>query len=161
VTGPSLRIQGCASGHQAVAKLLAALGEIDGVTRVSVLKSDRPDASASATDAASTTGSDGATAVCSSHRFVSQFEVAAAFDAVQLGATPQPSTSTTPLAPTSTAPTSTAQPTGATTTASAADGSQVSDAEQQLQRQKDSAARQTGKADDSVNTFVPGTGSAP
>ena len=38
ITGPSLQIEGCAGGHEAVARFLAALGDVDGVTRVSVLK---------------------------------------------------------------------------------------------------------------------------
>ena len=87
ITGPSLQIEGCAGGHEAVARFLAALGDVDGVTRVSVLKSDRPDLASSgeaATAASSGTaaGSEG----CSSRDFVSQFEVVAAFDAVQIDA---------------------------------------------------------------------------
>ena len=41
------------------------------------------------------------------------------------------------------------------------DQSQVSDANQQLQQQKDSAAEKTQKGRNAVNTFIPGTGSAP
>ncbi len=85
ITGPSLQIEGCAGGHEAVARFLAALGDVDGVTRVSVLKSDRPDAgslgeTATAASSGTTAGSEG----CSSRDFVSQFEVVAAFDAVQV-----------------------------------------------------------------------------
>ncbi len=43
VLGPALQIQGCGSGHEAVAGFLAALRDIGGVTRVAVLNSDLPD----------------------------------------------------------------------------------------------------------------------
>jgi Tfp pilus assembly protein PilN len=155
VEGPSLHIQGCASGQKAVARFLSALREIDGVTRVSVLKSDRPDVSSAGGEAAASTGGEGSGADCSSRRFISQFEVAAAFDAAQLGAT-DPSASTTPSAATTTA-----QPSAAGDAASAADSSQVSDGEQQLSQQRRSAAHKTDKAHKTVDTFVPGTGSAP
>jgi hypothetical protein len=157
VTGPSLQIQGCASGHDAVARFLVALHEIDGVTRVTVLKSDRPDAGGpTGATASSTDGT--SSAACSSRSFVSQFSVTAAFDAVQLGGTPDSATSPDQ---TPTAPSSSAQPAAAGDGASAADTSQVADAEQQLHQQRDSAAQQTRKAHSAVNTFVPGTGSAP
>ena len=158
VTGPSLQIQGCASGHEAVARFLVALREIDGVTRVTVLKSDRPDAGGPTGATAPSSGdSAGSSAACSSRSFVSQFSVIAAFDAVTLGGTD----SATPPDQTSTAPPSGAQPAAAGDGASAADTSQVADGEQQLHQQQDSAALKTRKAHKAVNTFVPGTGSAP
>ena len=114
VAGPSLHIQGCASGQKAVARFLSALREIDGVTRVSVLKSDRPDASSSGATTASTGASGGASADCSSQRFVAQFEVVAAFDAAPVGGAAEPPASTTPSA---------AQPTAAGEGASPETGS--------------------------------------
>jgi len=148
ITGPSLHIEGCAGGHEAVARFLAALDGVDGVTRVSVLKSDRPDpgSTGGATTAASGTpaGSEG----CSSRDFVSQFEVIAAFDAVQLDPATQG------VAPTAPTP-------QATPSSTAADASQVSDAQQQLQQQKDSAAQKNAKGRKAVDTFIPGTGTAP
>jgi Tfp pilus assembly protein PilN len=162
VAGPSLDIQGCASGHDAVASFLAALHDIDGVTRVAVLSSDQPDSSGSAsasTSAAPAAGATGGTggASCAARSFISTFEVVAAFDNAQLGATAQPST-TTPPATTATASTQTTSSDG---TASAADQSQVSDGQQQLKQQKDSAAQQSQKAHKAVHTLVPGTGTAP
>jgi len=150
ITGPSLQIEGCAGGHEAVARFLAALGDVDGVTRVSVLKSDRPDAgslgeTATAASSGTTAGSEG----CSSRDFVSQFEVVAAFDAVQVDPATQGIVPTTPTTQTG------------TSTTTAADQSQVSDAEQQLQQQKDSAAQKTAKGRKAVDTFIPGTGTAP
>jgi Tfp pilus assembly protein PilN len=150
ITGPSLQIEGCAGGHEAVARFLAALEDVDGVTRVSVLKSDRPDAgsldgTATAASSGTAVGSEG----CSSRDFVSQFEVVAAFDAVQLDPATQGIAPTTPTTQTETS----------TTTAAAQ--SRVSDAEQQLQQQKDSVAQKTAKGRKAVDTLIPGTGTAP
>lgn len=161
VSGPSLDIQGCAAGHDAVASFLAALHDIDGVTRVAVLSSDQPDSSGSAssgTSAAPAAGAAGGAggATCAARSFISTFEVVAAFDNAQLGATGQPST-TTPPATSETASTQTSSD----GTASAADQSQVSDGQQQLKQQKDSASQQTQKAHKDVHTLVPGTGTAP
>jgi Tfp pilus assembly protein PilN len=154
VTGPSLRIEGCAAGHEAVARFLATLQDVDGVTRVSVLKSDLPDpASSGGAAPAGGAGTSVATDGCSSRDFVSQFEVVAAFDAVQVDPTTQG------LAPT--APTTPTVPTTATTQTTNGDQSQVSDAEQQLQQQTDSAAQKTSKGHKAVNTFIPGTGTGP
>ncbi len=149
ITGPSLQIEGCAGGHEAVARFLAALGDVDGVTRVSVLKSDRPDAgSLGGTATAASSGTAAGSEGCSSRAFVSQFEVVAAFDAVQIDPTTQGIAPTTPTTQTGTS----------TTTA---DQGQVADAEQQLQLQKDSAAQKTAKGHKAVDTFIPGTGTAP
>ena len=149
ITGPSLQIEGCAGGHEAVARFLAALGDVDGVTRVSVLKSDRPDlASSSAATTADSSGTAAGSEGCSSRDFVSQFEVIAAFDAVQIDAATQG------IAPTTT-------PTTPTTPTTDSGQSQVADAGQQLQQQKDSAAQKTEKGRKAVDTFIPGTGAAP
>jgi Tfp pilus assembly protein PilN len=150
ITGPSLQIEGCAGGHEAVARFLAALGDVDGVTRVSVLKSDRPDAgSLGGTAMAASSGTAAGSEGCSGRDFVSQFEVVAAFDAVQIDPTTQGIAPTTPTTQTG------------TSTTTATDQSQVSDAEQQLQQQKDSAAQKTAKGGKAVDTFIPGTGTAP
>jgi Tfp pilus assembly protein PilN len=159
IVGPSLEIQGCAAGHEAVARFIAALHDIDGVTRVTVLSSDRPDAASSATGSQTTaTGSAG----CSARGFVAQFDVVAAFDAVQLEAAPD-SSSTTPAPDTNTTttPASTGSGSGSGTTASSSDQGQVADAQQQLQQQKDSASGKAAQGRDAVSTFVPGTASAP
>lgn len=101
VTGPSLDLNGCASGHEAVAKFLAALRDVDGVTRVTVLSSDRPGADSStsgSTDtSSSSSSSSGNTVECASRDFIAKFEVVAAFDDVQAAtATAPPSSSTVP-----------------------------------------------------------------
>ena len=146
IAGPSLQIEGCAAGHEAVAKFLAALQDIDGVTRVSVLKSDRPELSSGAAAATSDSASSGG---CSNRDFISTFQVVAAFDAVQLGAEAQEPAPAAPPAETT-----------ASTTA-AADQSQVADAQEQLAQQKDSAAQQTRKARKANDTFITGAGTGP
>jgi Tfp pilus assembly protein PilN len=138
IEGPSLHIQGCAAGHEAVARFLAALQDVDGVTRVSVLNSDLPDAT---TGGAAGGASDVSGAACSTRDFVSQFQVVAAFDEVEIdpttqGIAPQPSTTVS-------------------------DQGQVADGQQQLKQQKDSAVQKAQKGREAVDTFIPGTGTAP
>ncbi|MGH2965394.1 MAG: hypothetical protein ACRDMH_08435 [Solirubrobacterales bacterium] len=161
ITGPSLEIQGCAGGHEAVARFLAVVHDIDGVTRATVMSSERP-LQTSAAGAATTSGSasGGDSQECSSRNFVSRFDLAVAFDAVQLSA-PSESSRATPAA--STTPTSTSTTSQSTTsdTSGSSDQGQVADANQQLQQQKGSAAQKTQKGRDAVNTFIPGAGSAP
>jgi Tfp pilus assembly protein PilN len=118
VEGPALQMEGCGDGHEAVARFLAALRDIDGVTRVSVLSSDRPDPS-SATEGSSAGGAGsggGASGDCATRDFISKFGIVAAFDAVQVSASPQ-ETATPPA---------TSEPTASGSTASTADESQVS-----------------------------------
>jgi Tfp pilus assembly protein PilN len=104
IAGPSLDIQGCASGHEAVAKFLAALRGMGGVTRVTVVSSDRPDEGTTASTTSDSTG-EGTGVACASRDFISTFQIVAAFDAA------------TPAAP---VPASPAAP-DVTTTASASD----------------------------------------
>jgi Tfp pilus assembly protein PilN len=146
VEGPSLQIQGCAAGHEAVARFIAALQDIGGVTRVSVLKSDRPELGGGGADAGAATSGDG----CSSRDFVSTFEAVAAFDAVEVAAaTPEIAPEPTPA------------PETAATAAQTADQAQVADAGQQLQQQESSAADKTQKGRNAADTFIPGTGTGP
>ena len=153
IAGPSLDIKGCASGHDAVAAFIAALHDVDGVTRVSVVSSYRPDPSDAGPGAAASAGSSNLAQTCSARDFISTFEVIAAFDAVPTAATGQTAAPTAPPA----TPTSATQD----ATASTADKSQVADGEQQLQQQKASAKQQTDKAHKDVHTLIPGTGTAP
>jgi Tfp pilus assembly protein PilN len=93
ITGPSLDIEGCATGHDAVAGFLAALRDIDGVTRVTVMSSDRDSGSGSTdqgssggTGASGDTGSGSSSASCASRSFISTFDLVVAFDNAQPGA---------------------------------------------------------------------------
>jgi len=114
VVGPSLDIHGCASGHEAVATFLAALRDIDGVTRVSVLSSDRPGADSSTSSTSTDTGStssSGNTVTCASRDFIATFEVQVAFDDVPPTATAIPPSSSSSPAPLTSTTSTTAVPT--------------------------------------------------
>jgi Tfp pilus assembly protein PilN len=112
VQGPALQMEGCGDGHEAVARFLAALRDIDGVTRVSVLSSDRPDPS-SATEGSSAGAAAGD---CATRDFISKFGIVVAFDAVQISASTQEAAT----------PPATSEPTASGSAASAAGESQVS-----------------------------------
>jgi Tfp pilus assembly protein PilN len=118
VQGPALQMEGCGGGHEAVARFLAALRDIDGVTRVSVLSSDRPDPSSATEDssAAAAGSGGGASGECATRDFISTFRIVAAFDAVQVSASTEvPAT-----------PPATSEQAESGSTASAADETQVS-----------------------------------
>jgi Tfp pilus assembly protein PilN len=117
VQGPALQMEGCGDGHEAVARFLAALRDIDGVTRVSVLSSDRPDPSSATEDssAAAAGSGGGASGDCATRDFISKFGIVAAFDAVQISA----STEATAMLPAA------SEPAASGSTTSAADESQV------------------------------------
>lgn len=91
ISGPALEIVGCASGQDAVAGFVADLEDIDGVTRVGVASSQRPEdaEAATATEAGVTSGSGGSESECRTRDFITRFEIAVAFDEV-----PVPSTAT-------------------------------------------------------------------
>ena len=89
IAGPSLALEGCALGHEGVAELVAALHDIDGVTRVGLANSEEEvtgNASSAVAPAADGTCTGGA----------AMFSIVVAFDAVSVeaGATP-----TAPAAP--------------------------------------------------------------
>jgi len=76
--GPALELKGCAAGQKAVAGFVAALNDIDGVTRVGVESSELGDPE----NAASGGGSeDGANEDCRTRSFIAQFSIVVAFDA--------------------------------------------------------------------------------
>src|SRR6185295_11862043 len=154
VQGPSLQIEGCGAGHDAVARFLAALRDIDGVTRVSVLSSDRPDPDSATGGSSGGAGASNPAGDCRTRDFISKFTIVAAFDAVPVPASAGTAAPAAPAAPAS-------EPTASDCSATTADQSQISDGQQQLQQQKESTAQQTEKARKDANTFIPGTGTAP
>jgi Tfp pilus assembly protein PilN len=87
VQGPALEIVGCTTGQEAVGRFVAALRDIDGVTRVTAAKSERPD-QGSVTDA-STAAAESSEDECRTRDFITQFEIVAAFDEVQVDPTTQ------------------------------------------------------------------------
>jgi Tfp pilus assembly protein PilN len=115
IAAPAIELKGCTTGQRAVADLLSRLRTVDGVSRVSLSKSDRP-------EVAATASSSGASAVpgCPSGRPPS-FEIVVFFEYDKVPATVQDVTvapASTTAAPTTstTASTSGTQP-GATSTA--------------------------------------------
>jgi Tfp pilus assembly protein PilN len=83
IAGPALELVGCAAGHESVARFVAALRDIDGVTRVGLTTSERPD------DAGAETGTGGGGDDCRVRDFISKFEITVAFDEVPVEAAPE------------------------------------------------------------------------
>jgi Tfp pilus assembly protein PilN len=77
IAGPSLSMTGCAAGHESTAGFVAALEDIDGVTRVGLSTSER-----SGSDASSGTTTSESFAGCTTRDFLSSFQIAVAFDGV-------------------------------------------------------------------------------
>jgi Tfp pilus assembly protein PilN len=77
---PSLSLTGCGAGQQSVAGFLAALRDIDGVTRVGLSSSERPTSAVS--------GEGGGGGDCRTRDFIALFEIVVAFDAVPDPAVP-------------------------------------------------------------------------
>lgn len=90
IAGPSLTMSGCARSQRAVAKMVSAIGDIDGVTRVTATKSEKPDSAVAASPAGG--GGNVDNDDCRTRAYVPQFEIVAAFDGVAVpeGAAPAP-----------------------------------------------------------------------
>jgi Tfp pilus assembly protein PilN len=134
VTGPSLSIEGCAPSQDAVAGFVAALEDIDGVTRVGLESSTGAQQSSGGFsgepgDATSSGGSDSCSAF--------SFTIIAAFDAV-----PAPATaSSSPVVPAAPVANPTSQ-------------DQVSDGQKETATANASANAQTSKANQAVHTAL-------
>jgi Tfp pilus assembly protein PilN len=111
VPGPALELVGCAPGQASVARLITALHEIDGVTRVGINKSALP---ASGTVTGGDTGSTGSDTECQARDFLAKFEIVVAFDAAPVPAAADATTAAAPAAPVP-APTDSSTPTSAST----------------------------------------------
>jgi Tfp pilus assembly protein PilN len=94
VPGPALELIGCGRSQRDVARLVAALNDIDGVTRVTATKSEKPDNETSG----------GSTSVdeCRTRQYIPRFQIVAAFDEVPAPAVP--GATTDPSAPAPAAP---------------------------------------------------------
>ena len=132
ITGPSLSLTGCADGHEAVARFLATLEDIDGVTRVGVSRSELGDVDPANSGASGSTTA-GSTD-CRVRNFISQFDIVVAFD----DAVPAIPSEATPADP-----------------AATAEAAVASAATPEQQQATDSAAKQTGKAKKAAN-LIPG-----
>jgi Tfp pilus assembly protein PilN len=85
VAGPALEIIGCTVSQDSVSGFVAALRDIDGVTRVAVAKSERPQLSEGSEGGASSSGAPGGDE-CRTRDFITRFEIVAAFDEVPVPA---------------------------------------------------------------------------
>lgn len=80
ISGPSLQVSGCATGQDAVAGFVAAVKQIDGVTRVGLAKSAFPEGEEEEG------GAEGGTSEgCPAKSYVAQFDAVIAFDAAPKG----------------------------------------------------------------------------
>src|SRR5215211_3298327 len=103
VDGPALELVGCTVSQEAVGAFAATLGEIDGVTRVSVAKSQLPEQS---TGGDSSAGGGASEEDCRTRDFITRFEIVTAFDAVPepVGADPAAPALPAPAEPQAPAP---------------------------------------------------------
>jgi Tfp pilus assembly protein PilN len=150
VTGPSLQLSGCAEGQEGVARLLAALRDIDGVTRVGMQSSALADAdTGTAGSATASVGGSG----CEVKPDAATFEITVAFDAVPAPAAA--ATTAVPATDTTTAPATPAATPTSDTTSQSTDGG-VAQTETQQQGAVDSANNQTRKARNSADAVGEG-----
>ncbi|MGE5408984.1 MAG: PilN domain-containing protein, partial [Syntrophothermus sp.] len=86
ILGPALELEGCAVGQEAVAGFVAALKDIDGVTRVGVESSELSgQEEGSGTSSGSSEASGGAE--CRTREFIAKFNIVVAFDAAPVPVT--------------------------------------------------------------------------
>jgi Tfp pilus assembly protein PilN len=144
--GPALELIGCAPGQDSVAAFVAALKDIDGVTRVGLSSSELPDASAAGASGGASGASGGDD--CRTRDFIARFEIVVAFDAV-----PAPAEAGAIVPETGTVPATTA-PAADAAAAAVPGAEETATAEQQA---RDSAARQTSRGEKATN-IIPGSG---
>ena len=99
VPGPALELTGCGRSQHDVARLVAAMKDIDGVTRVTVSDSAKPEPTPGGSSAggASAGGASAGGDSCQTRSTIPQFSLIAAFDAVEA-----PTVPAAPPAPTAT-----------------------------------------------------------
>ena len=136
IIGPSLQISGCATGQVAVAGFIAALRDIDGVTRVGMQQSSLGELGEADSGGAAAAPASGADGDCQTREFIAAFDITIAFDAVPVSAY---------------TPGSTAAPAAPATTATEDDGG-TEEAEAEQQAAEDSAAEQSEQAQTSAET---------
>ena len=136
INAPTLTMSGCGKGHESVARFVAALRDIDGVTRVG-LASSTDSNSDSASGATATTTGTAAGATCTEGG--TSFDLTIAFDEVQVD--PASGGLVPPAEP----------------TPSEGDGSGVAEAEQERQAAEDSVGSAQQESSQAVDNFVPGT----
>jgi Tfp pilus assembly protein PilN len=148
VSGPSLQLSGCAKGQEGVAELLAALRDIDGVTRVGMQSSQLSDEESGQASAGTA-----ATGGCDTSSKAANFQITVAFDAVTVAA-PTGTTGATGVpvagATTTPAPATTTPAAGTTPTA---DNSGVAQTQTEQATANASADNQTRKAGNAADAL--------
>lgn len=143
IPGPALELVGCGKSQKDVARFVAALNDIDGVTRVAASGAEEGDL---ATASSGGTGG-GSSEDCRTQPGITQFQIVAAFDAAPVASVPTDGTTapTTPTTPPSTTDSSTSAP---TETASTGEDGGVSDANagKQAQESVNEGKEKTDKA---------------
>jgi Tfp pilus assembly protein PilN len=150
IPGPALELVGCGRSQDSVARFVAALHNIDGVTRVTVNKSEKPsdDSDQNNTATASGGASGGASQgdECRTRDTIPKFEIVAAFDDAVPAVPAAPGTPGAPAAPAPTTSSGSTAPTGS---------SGVSDAQQQQASASQATTTATEQAQNAAN-IVPG-----
>lgn len=85
IAGPSLELEGCATGQESVAGFVTALKDIDGVTRVGVESSELPEQEEGSGSAEG--GGEGGGTECRTRKFIAKFNIVVAFDAAPVPVT--------------------------------------------------------------------------
>jgi len=118
ISAPAITLQGCAAGQTHVARLMARLRDVDGVTRVSLSKSAAEDVADGGSSAATGSATERRNAAPCGKGKRPSFEVVMFFEkaSAAVAATPTTSTGTVGTTPTPT-PTATATPAAATSAA--------------------------------------------
>jgi Tfp pilus assembly protein PilN len=132
IQAPTLTITGCASSHDGVARLVAALRDIDGVTRVGLGSSVRTGAESGSSTAASGTATADSGGACVDG---ANFDVTVAFDGVEVDA------ATGGIVP--------------TVLPEPSDGG-VAEAKAEQNASRESAREAVDEGNEAVDTFVPG-----
>jgi hypothetical protein len=137
IDAPSMTISGCAATHDSVARFVAALRDIDGVTRVGLESSEK-----STEDAAASGGApapSGASTADSSGSCVdaTTFKLIVAFDGVEVDPTSGVVVPTEPPA-------------------AAADEAGIADAKAEQTSAKESAGDAVKKSNEAIDRYVPG-----
>jgi Tfp pilus assembly protein PilN len=133
IQGPALDISGCAPGQDAVAGFVAALEDIDGVTRVGLESSNIESADGSGAPSGGATAAD-----CQAGPRTAKFQIVVAFDAVSV----PPTATSAPSVPTAVAP--------------SGGSGEVAAAQSEQAVAKASAQAQTSKANAAKSTLIPG-----
>lgn len=150
ITGPALEMTGCALNQRTVARLIAAINDIDGVTQVLVSNSAKPAPTTDDAGAPAAAG-DGPVTTCAIKPSYPSFELVAAFDDV-VPATSDPAVPTAPDAavPASTDPAAATTTTPETTTTTTTDDGGVAATASENGQQQDETAAAAQNAQDAA-----------